>query len=338
MIIEKIKRIWKPEVFHGYKKGQFEGWYFKIVDKNSKHIWAFITGISMTKRKDETLENQSHAFIQIYNGVSGEYHYIKYNLSDFEASTDNFLVKIKKNKFSKEKIQLNINQGNLRILGELKFQDTVPWPVKLLNPGTMGPFAFVPKMECYHGVLSFDHVIKGSLLINGDEIDFTEGRGFISKEWGISHPSSWIWIQSNHFENAPGTSLNVSIARIPYLNQEFPGFIIGFVNQGKLYRFTTYNRSKLEELQITEDQVSFKVSNKNYLMRVNAVKKGGTELRSPITGIMSGNVIESLTSTVEIHLFKKRSNKEPRELIFHGTGEPTGLEIKGNSNELVSQR
>ena len=31
------------------------------------------------------------------------------------------------------------------------------WPVKVTSPGAMGPYAFVPFMECYHGVVSMDH-------------------------------------------------------------------------------------------------------------------------------------------------------------------------------------
>jgi succinate dehydrogenase/fumarate reductase flavoprotein subunit len=48
--------------------------------------------------------------------------------------------------------------------------------------GTMGWYAFVPAMECYHGVLSFDHLLEGGLELNGQYIDYTGGRGYIEKD------------------------------------------------------------------------------------------------------------------------------------------------------------
>jgi tocopherol cyclase len=60
--------------------------------------------------------------------------------------------------------------------GEVEFSNQVPWRKKGYSPGIMGPFSFMPFMECYHGILSMDHSIKGSLTIDGEEIDFNNGR------------------------------------------------------------------------------------------------------------------------------------------------------------------
>ena len=59
----------------------------------------------------------------------------------------------------------------------------------MTRPGVMGPFSFVPFMECYHGVVNIDHKISGSLMINNEEIDFTDGYGYIEKDWGKSFPN-----------------------------------------------------------------------------------------------------------------------------------------------------
>jgi hypothetical protein len=50
----------------------------------------------------------------------------------------------------------------------------------------MGPYAFVPFMECYHGILSMDHKINGQLIIHDEIIDFTGGKGYMEKDWGQS--------------------------------------------------------------------------------------------------------------------------------------------------------
>jgi hypothetical protein len=36
----------------------------------------------------------------------------------------------------------------------------------------MGWDAWLPGMECYHGVMSLDHAITGNLVINGRKTDF----------------------------------------------------------------------------------------------------------------------------------------------------------------------
>ena len=36
--------------------------------------------------------------------------------------------------------------------------------------------------------------------IDGKTIDFTNGIGYIEKDWGKSFPNSWIWMQTNHFK------------------------------------------------------------------------------------------------------------------------------------------
>ena len=45
----------------------------------------------------------------------------------------------------------------------------------------MGPFSFVPFMECYHGVLSMNHSIKGRLDFNGESLSFDNGKGYMER-------------------------------------------------------------------------------------------------------------------------------------------------------------
>jgi hypothetical protein len=75
-------------------------------------------------------------------------------------------------------------------------------------------------MECYHGVLSFDHKISGSLTINEIEVNFDDGKGYLEKDWGTSIPSSWIWMQTNQFQGDVA-SLFGSVAKIPRLKNYF---------------------------------------------------------------------------------------------------------------------
>ncbi|MEZ4893124.1 MAG: tocopherol cyclase family protein [Saprospiraceae bacterium] len=39
------------------------------------------------------------------------------------------------------------------------------------------------------------------LTINGEELDFTGGKGYMEKDWGRSFPSAYFWMQTNHFRS-----------------------------------------------------------------------------------------------------------------------------------------
>ncbi|HEX7583256.1 MAG TPA: hypothetical protein VF373_01095 [Prolixibacteraceae bacterium] len=65
--------------------------------------------------------------------------------------------------------------------GNLQFSGNVPWPNRWYSPGIMGPYTFLPLMECYHGIVSMDHVLKGHLEVDGEFLDFENGRGYIKK-------------------------------------------------------------------------------------------------------------------------------------------------------------
>ncbi len=172
--------------------------------------------------------------------------------------------------------------------------------------------------------LSFDHEIEGNLVIDGREIDFTGGRGYLEKDWGKSFPKAWLWMQSNHFEMS-GTSLMASIALIPWLRGHFRGFIIGFYHQYKLYRFTSYNRAKIDCFTIDDgDNILLELVNKNYRLRIQTRADAGTGLLyGPYKNEMIGNVKESLTAEIKVELV----DKGPEKVIFAGTGRNAGMEL-----------
>ena len=191
-ILNRWRATWNPDMYHGWgrKRSYFEGWYFKIVDPTEGYALAFIPGISMGK------DGKSHAFIQTMDGKKCTTTYERFDIADFQAHSKHFHLQIADNQFSTNKIKINLPN----IQGELSFDNIAAWPKMLGAPGMMGWFSFAPFMECYHGVVSLDHSLKGSLTVNGEEIDFTNGRGYIEKDWGVSFPKGYIWMQTNHFE------------------------------------------------------------------------------------------------------------------------------------------
>ena len=322
MIRNKIRAIFHPEQFQGWtrKRSYFEGWYFKVVNQAETKAFAIIPGIAMDD------QSKSHAFIQVLNGKKQTAQYHKFNRELFVPSPDTFNIAIHDNHFSRNAIQLNMP----RLKGNLEFSDTVPWPNPWYSPGIMGPYTFLPFMECYHGIVSMDHSIKGELEVDGEILNFDNGRGYIEKDWGQSFPSAYVWLQTNHFSQ-PGFSVKVSVAKIPYMAYSFVGFIAGIWLGDRLIQFTTYNQSKLRKSIIDTEKVELVMENKNHRLEIFVRREAATALASPILGLMDGRIEESMNALVEVKLTDRKTGK----IIFNDVGRNAGLEVAGKIEEII---
>ena len=116
------------------------------------------------------------------NGVNGSTYYINFPYDQFISDAKDFHVSIGKNEFSARQIHLAIENEEIDLCGDLTFNNLAPRPVTWQSPEIMGWYAWVPGMECYHGVVSLDHEIKGNLRINDRKTDFSGGQGYIEKD------------------------------------------------------------------------------------------------------------------------------------------------------------
>lgn len=322
MIRTKIKAIFHPERFQGWLQNRhyFEGWYFKVVNKAETKAFAFIPGIAMNG------DNEKHAFIQVLDGKKLTANYHKFEYNSFRSDQDQFNIAIEDNFFSANELQINLSS----LKANLQFSGNTPWPNQWYSPGIMGPYTFLPFMECYHGIVSMDHAISGQIEMDGEIIDFGNGRGYIEKDWGKSFPSAYIWLQSNHFSN-PGISVKVSVAKIPYLGYSFVGFIAGIWLNNQLIQFTTYNRSSLLKSVIDTEKVELVMQNKNHILKIFVRREAATALASPILGLMDGRIEESMNALVEVNLIDRKTGKT----ILNDTGRNAGLEVAGKIEEII---
>jgi tocopherol cyclase len=325
-----LRATMNPAWYHGHgRRGPFfEGWYFKCIDATTAHKWAIIPGVFLGK--------DPHAFIQVLDGSGVRAWYHRYPLEAFWAAPASFAVHVGASRFSDRMIELRIDKPEQSIHGRLTFAQPRPWPVTLRSPGIMGWYAWVPTMECYHGVLSFDHAIQGALEIDGETAVFDDGRGYIEKDWGHSFPSAWIWMQTNHFAQ-PGTSLTASIAMIPWQFTRFRGFIVGLWHEARLYRFATYTGAETVELAVTDQEVRWvlrgKITGAAHELRLRAVRAEAGVLAGPSTVDMGKRVAESLTGVVHVELVQREGGGE--RLIFAGAGRHAGLEVTNVREELL---
>ena len=163
--------------FHQVGRGQpcFEGWYFKLVDAEGAQPYAIIPGVF--------LGADAHAFVQVLDGHAGTSAYHRFPLSEFQADKDAFAVRIGRCRFDRSGIALAIDKGEAgveqAVQGEVRFSGWTGWPVRWTSPGVMGPYSFVPFMECNHGILSLDHGLEGALVVGERETRFDGGRGYV---------------------------------------------------------------------------------------------------------------------------------------------------------------
>lgn len=309
-------RIYRPEVFQGSLKNKryFEGWYFKHVSSDLKHVWSFIPGISIN-------EEDPHSFIQIINGITGKSEYISYPIEYFSWDKRKVYIRIGDSVFTDKYIDLKIKTGTLNIEGHIDFSNNVRYPKTLLSPGIMGWYSFAPFMECKHGIISVNHSLTGSINAAGTVINFTEGKGYIEKDWGTSFPEAWIWMQSNNFSNH-NTSFTFSVAKIPWIGRFFIGFISFLYYNKEFIVFSTYNKSSLTNLVHDENSVSMTLKNKKYILKIRAVKKTFGELKAPVSGSMSRRIKESVDSDLTLTLYDL-DNK----ILYTDAGKRAGLEV-----------
>jgi tocopherol cyclase len=322
----RIRNIWRPENFHFHHRlrrggGHFEGWYFKLVDAAGAQPYAIIPGVF--------LGSDRHAFIQVLDGRAGTATYHRFPIESFEAERDRFAISIAGNRFGREGLRLDIDGkesgSGPSVQGEIRLGPWSRWPVTATSPGVMGPYSFVPFMECNHGILSLDHALDGVLQVGDRRTSFDGGRGYMEKDWGRGFPSGYVWTQSNHFER-PGICVTASVARIPWLTGSFRGFLVGFLLDGELHRFTTYTGAEIERLVIDDTHLRLCIRNRTHRLEVEARKADGAVLHAPYERKMIERVAETMTSEVDVRFSEVDGGAE----VFAGRGGHACLEAQGD--------
>ena len=325
-MLKRMRSILNPAAYHGavLRPPFFEGWYFKLVDAGEGQRFAILPGVFMGRSAEE-----SHAFVQVLNGLTGQVDYHTYPIEQFQSAADRFDIRIGENRFRTDAIHLAIDRPEGSVRGVLAFESPVGWPVSVLSPGIMGWYAWVPRMECYHGVLGFDHSIHGSLRVDGRTVDFSGGRGYIEKDWGMSFPQAWVWMQSNHFEQ-PGVCLTASVAIIPWLGNAFAGFIAGLWLEGALHTFATYACGRISALQVDDHLVRWRLENQLHTLEIEATRAEGGLLHAPTPSGMGRRIAETLSAEIGVRLVERPSGR----LVFEGMGRHAGLEAVGDLARL----
>lgn len=305
-----------PELFQGEKyintkRNYFEGWYFK--NTNTENGVSFIPGININ-------DSDVKAFIQVITNDAS--YFVNYSIDDFKFVSRPFYIKIGNNFFSKDGIYIDIKDKtqDLIVSGGIKYSNSQNISTNFFNPNIMGPFSYVPFMECNHAILSMKSKADGEIIINNNTISFNNDIGYMEKDWGCSFPKSYIWCQGNDFQNS-NASFMLSIANIPFKFFHFKGIICDLIIDSKEFKFTTYNNAKLIKYDVDNNSLNIILKKGCYSLNVKSKYNEGLKLFAPVKGKMEKNIFESISTSINITL------KKDNIVIFSDTSKNCGLEI-----------
>lgn len=255
----------------------FKGWYFKA--QNDKQTVAIIPAIHIDGKGEKS------ASIQIIsdNGVWN----IRFPYEQFSCRRNKLQVKIGENIFSNQGLTINSKTDEVTACGNLKFG-----PLSPICYDIMGPFRYVPFMECRHSVFSMTNTVNGCLSINGHSYRFDNDAGYIEGDRGRSFPKAYAWTQCNFFDESP-CSIMLSVADIPLGAIHFTGIIGVILWHGKEYRIATYLGAKVA--YIGNGKIA--VSQGRLKLTATLIKKQDNPLYAPVRGGMKRLIRESLSCT-----------------------------------------
>ncbi|WP_116126643.1 tocopherol cyclase family protein [Lewinella sp. IMCC34183] len=313
-----------PPRFQGWGRHRqyFEGWYFKVVVPEAGLAYAFIPGISYDAG------GKGHSFLQVLDGVAATSSYHEYTTNDFRPAAYRFDVQLGPHRFSTERLRVDLPELQV----DLSFRGIHPWTPRRLARGVMGWYGFVPKMQCYHGLVSFHHRMRGTIRVGDTTHDAASGVGYTEKDWGRGFPDAWIWGQSNHLSDARGpASLMLSVASIPWMGTAFRGFLCTLLLEGEMYIFTTWTGAQ-SAVTFSPEGTSVTVTffNSRYHLTVTGHPAPGGQLASPIQGAMTGKINESLRAELDVRLERDGS------LVYAGTATWAGLEVSDNARARLA--
>ncbi len=230
------------------------------------------------------------------------------------------------NRFSLEGIDVRLRDAQGDVEAHLAYTGITPLPFSIGSPNIMGPYAYVPFMECYHGVGSLDHAVTGEVRIGDRRFDFDGGRGYLEKDWGRSMPLAWIWAQVNGFAG-PGSCLLFSLARIPWLGRTFPGFFALLAEGGRLAPVRhLHRRARRASALLDGRDLHVEIRDRSRVLRLHAERSHEGTLLAPVDGAMERRIAESIDARIE------RTARGPRAAgcCSKASGGNAGLEIVGD--------
>ncbi len=271
------------------RRPYFEGWYFK----HAGELGAFAAIPGIYRGQDKS---QDHAFVQILFSSPPESRFVRYPAEAFSCAEHGFEVRIGLNVFSMDGIRLSMPDIGLE--ATLTYDHHIELKTSLISPTIMGPFAYLPGMQCRHGVLSLWHSVDGEVCYSGRRLSFSDDDGYIEKDWGGVFPDSWVWMQCGNRD----VTLMCAVATIPLKLIRFTGVICVLRIGDRQYRFATYNGAHVIRFIRSEGSVVVELERKGRRLLIEAHDTEFGHLQAPTQTGMDRRISESISARFNIEM------------------------------------
>lgn len=247
-------------------KKYFCGWYYRC--QSDAQTVALIPSIHKTS-------DGTFCYLQIItddNAFPVSFPQIDFKRHGSELS-------IGKNRFGNREIILDIQTPELQVSGNLLFGSFTQ-----IKYDIMGPFRYIPFLQCRHSVFSMRHTVDGNLTINDICYLFSNSVGYLEGDRGSSFPREYVWTQCFF----PEGSLMLSVADVPLGRTHMTGIIGIVMLHGKEYRLATYLSAKV--VSIGNEEVV--IRQRNCTLTAKRLDTPGHPLQAPNFGAMSRTIYE----------------------------------------------
>ena len=241
--------------------GYFCGWYFRC--QSEEQTMAIIPSVHKTGE-------ESFCTVQLITDTETFHNRFPYEA--FRRGKGE--ISIGGNRFGKWGMSLDLHTPQWRAEGEVHFGAFTP-----IRYDIMGPFRYVPFLQCRHSVYSMGHRVDGVLRINGKPYVFDNAVGYLEGDRGRSFPREYVWTQCSF----PAGALTLSVADIPLGRFHFTGVIGIVLLDGKEYRLATYLGAKAVSIQNGE----VIVRQGRFCLTVRQLDAPGHPLQAPVRGAMT---------------------------------------------------
>lgn len=252
----------------------FCGWYFKC--RSDQGTFAVIPALHRAGQ-----ENSCSVQVITDDGA----FYVPFPYDCIKKSREGLHVAVGSNLFSENGMRLSLHTDTLDVSGSVRFG-----PLSPLRYDIMGPFRFVPFMECRHSVYSMMHAVDGDIRVNGMHYRFRNDTGYIEGDRGRSFPKQYVWTQCGF----AGGSLMLSAAHIPFGPFHFTGVTGAVLWCGKEYRIATWLGAKA--LKIKDGEIVILQGDLRFTAKL--LKKNPQPLFAPKGGRMKRTIRESASCRV----------------------------------------
>lgn len=278
--------------------------------QKGEHTLAAIPGYH------QMADGSEQAFLQlIIDRIS---YYFTYPMYQFSFMRNPYEIIVDKCIFTKRSASFFLHEPGLCLKGDVGFGPLSEIATSRFSPDIMGPFSYLPFLQCRHGILSMGHTVTGSLSVNGEVIDFTGGSGYLEMDSGTSFPDQWMWTQCNSFPS--GARMMLAAATVPVCGLRIRGVIGVVMAAGKEFRLATYNGAKLKKSVFENGRAEVVTANRKHRLELVITGYEGQSLMAPVNGAMSRPLKECISCSVHIKLYEKD------QLILEDHGSNAGFE------------